>query len=257
MHKSYQSTLPASNRLLKKRWDDKYYAEHQILVRDAKPMVDTRPPRTYMHLHLKLKKIQLEEERAATIERDNRILLEKMSTIMRTSGGIDNKNGYQGKSLNHEKRRRELLRVSQENSTMIQRITHRKAEVTTEDWKREWSKNSNYLNNISKYSSDWFERNRRGITRTSFQNDDRRATSEPRTRSAEPAAQTQNAPPSTEVVPPPATSSSPVRQKSARSSNSRKTNSQKQRESEPTTPRTGQNVPESTASNTTPAKEDN
>ena len=32
MHKSYQSTLPSSNRLLKKKWDDKYYSEHRILV---------------------------------------------------------------------------------------------------------------------------------------------------------------------------------------------------------------------------------
>ena len=28
-------------------------------VRDVKPMVDTKPPRTYMHLHLKLKKLQV------------------------------------------------------------------------------------------------------------------------------------------------------------------------------------------------------
>lgn len=32
MHKSYQSTLPSANRLLQKKWDDKYYAEHRILV---------------------------------------------------------------------------------------------------------------------------------------------------------------------------------------------------------------------------------
>lgn len=37
-----------------------------------------------MHLHLKLKKLQMEEERLATVERDNRILMEKMSYIMRT-----------------------------------------------------------------------------------------------------------------------------------------------------------------------------
>ena len=41
--------------------------------------------------------LQLEEERLATIERDNRILLEKMSFIMRTSGRIDNKNDYEYK----------------------------------------------------------------------------------------------------------------------------------------------------------------
>ena len=63
-----------------------------LKVKHAKPMIDSRPPLTFMHLHLKLKKLQLEEERLATIERDNRILLEKMSTIMRTKGRIDNKN---------------------------------------------------------------------------------------------------------------------------------------------------------------------
>lgn len=35
---------------------------------------------------------QLEEDRLALIERDNRLLLEKMAYIMRTEGRIDNKN---------------------------------------------------------------------------------------------------------------------------------------------------------------------
>lgn len=68
-----------------------------------------------MHMHMKLKKLQvgfaffvslenkafsfaqLEEERAATIERDNRILLQKMSQIMRTTGSVDNRNEYEPK----------------------------------------------------------------------------------------------------------------------------------------------------------------
>ena len=47
-----------------------------------------------MHLHLKLKKLQMEEERQATVERDNRILLEKMAHIMRTRGSVDNHKDY-------------------------------------------------------------------------------------------------------------------------------------------------------------------
>ncbi|CAF3284976.1 unnamed protein product [Rotaria socialis] len=157
MHKSYQSTRPSANRLLQKRWDDKYFSEHRLLVRDARPTVDTRPPRTYMHLHMKLKKLQIEEERSATIERDNRILLEKMSNIMRTTGSIDNHNDYESKSLNHEKRRRELLRVSRENSTMIKRIVERKPDISRTSWSSSWSKNLSYLDNISKYDLDWHE----------------------------------------------------------------------------------------------------
>ena len=66
-----------------------------LQVRDAKPMIDNHPPETYMHLHLKLKKRQVEEERHAIIQRDNRILLEKMSIIMKTQGRLDNRNNYQ------------------------------------------------------------------------------------------------------------------------------------------------------------------
>ena len=58
-------------------------------------------------------------------------------------------------SLNREKRRRELLRVSRENSTMIKRIMDRKPETNRESWTSSWSKNLLYLDNISKYSLDW------------------------------------------------------------------------------------------------------
>jgi hypothetical protein len=54
----------------------------------------------------------MEEERLATIERDNRILLSKMSSIMRSTGMVDHINDYEHKSLNKEKRQRELLKVA-------------------------------------------------------------------------------------------------------------------------------------------------
>ena len=53
------------------------------------------------------------------MERDNRILLEKMSYIMRTKGRVDNRNDYEQKSLNKSKRQRELLRVTHENQVNV------------------------------------------------------------------------------------------------------------------------------------------
>ena len=58
-------------------------------------MIDNKPPQTYMHLHLNLKKLQMEEERRGVVERDNGILLDKMARIMRTRGRVDNVNNYQ------------------------------------------------------------------------------------------------------------------------------------------------------------------
>ena len=42
MHKAYQPTLPAANRLLQKKWDDKYYAEHRLLVIPSSFLSDHR-----------------------------------------------------------------------------------------------------------------------------------------------------------------------------------------------------------------------
>ncbi|KAK3095026.1 hypothetical protein FSP39_009326 [Pinctada imbricata] len=174
MHKSYQSILPTHNKLLQKRWDNTYYNEHRRKVYTAAPMVDTRAPPTYMHLHLKLKKLQLEEERLATIERDNRILLEKMSYIMRTRGRVDNRNNYEYKSLNKEKRARELLRVTKENQAILQRITLRQPEYSAKKWQQIWDEEQKFIDNISHYPKDWWLRKepsmlkKRGKERTSI-----------------------------------------------------------------------------------------
>ncbi|KAF6039598.1 hypothetical protein EB796_002094 [Bugula neritina] len=157
MHRSYQNILPTHNKLLQSKWDNTYYNEHRRKVRDATPMVDTRAPQTYMHLHLKLKKLQLEEERLATIERDNRILLEKMSYIMRTQGRVDNRNNYEYKSLNREKRQRELLRVTRENQAVLQRILNRKPEYHRSQWQKDWENNLKFMDSISAYPQDWWD----------------------------------------------------------------------------------------------------
>ena len=115
MHRAYQPITAANNKLLKKRWDQRSYDLHRSKVANSKSVIDNQPPDTYMHIHLKLKKLQVEEERLAVVERDNRILLEKMSWIMRTKGQVDNWNHYKQKSLNKCTRQRELLRVSHEN----------------------------------------------------------------------------------------------------------------------------------------------
>uniref|UniRef100_A0A0B6ZSX7 Cilia- and flagella-associated protein 97 n=1 Tax=Arion vulgaris TaxID=1028688 RepID=A0A0B6ZSX7_9EUPU len=124
--------------------------------RDAAPVVDTRAPATFMHLHLRLKKLQLEEERLSNIERDNRLLLEKMSYIMRRENHIGNRNTHSYKSLNREKRQRELLRVTKENQLILYRINMRKPEYSHQRWQLEWEKNQKFMDNISAYPIDWW-----------------------------------------------------------------------------------------------------
>ncbi|KAJ6667389.1 hypothetical protein lerEdw1_016510 [Lerista edwardsae] len=151
MHRAYQPILPCGNKYLQQRWDKATYEEHRRKIQMAKPMVDTSPPATYGHLHLKLGKLKLERDRLSIIERDNRLLLEKMSYIMKTQGRIDNRNDYKIKSLNREKRKQELLRVSQENFAILERITKCKPQYNVQMWNEDWQKTEKYMNSIARY----------------------------------------------------------------------------------------------------------
>jgi len=157
MHRAYQPLTAANNKLLKKRWDTTRYDMHRKKVHQAEAVIDNHAPKTYLHLHLKLKKMQIEEERLATVERDNRILLEKMSFIMRTKGRVDNRNDYHHKSLNKTKRQRELLRVTHENQAILKRITSKEPHLNHLNWEEDWKANQQYMDNIAKYPKDWYK----------------------------------------------------------------------------------------------------
>ena len=89
---------------------------------------------------------QNEEERLQTVERDNRILLERMSHIMKTKGAVDNKNDYEHKSLSKERRQHELKKITAENQAILKRIQNAgptmktKSMVTRKDRKKETRK---------------------------------------------------------------------------------------------------------------------
>lgn len=79
-----------------------------------------------------------------------------MSYIMRTRGRVDNRNMYEYKSLNKEKRQRELLRVTKENQAILQRITLRQPEYSAKRWADIWDEEQKFIDNISHYPKDWW-----------------------------------------------------------------------------------------------------
>uniref|UniRef100_UPI00398E624A uncharacterized protein CFAP97D2-like n=1 Tax=Pristiophorus japonicus TaxID=55135 RepID=UPI00398E624A len=156
MHRAYQPILPSGSKYLQEKWDRASYREHRRKVQGAKSMVDNHSPETFAHLHLKVKKLKLEEERLSTIERDNQLLLNKMSTIMRTTGRIDNKNEYKLKSLNSEKRQRELLRVTRENKAILDRLQQVEPQYDRLKWHKDWYKAEKHMDNIARYPRGWY-----------------------------------------------------------------------------------------------------
>ncbi|XP_045176328.2 uncharacterized protein CFAP97D2-like [Mercenaria mercenaria] len=155
MHRTYQPYTPVTCVLLKQRWDKNIYKCHRKKVHAARAVVDSGAPRVYQHLNVKLKKLQNEATRADVIDRDNRMLYNKIDHIMRTGGRTDNKNNYRNysKSLNAAKHTRELVRVAEENSAILKRLA--KTEPTCNYNHRnllaDWQESQQYLKNVSKY----------------------------------------------------------------------------------------------------------
>jgi len=104
----------------------------------------------YPHLYQKLKKAQMEEERCSEIERDNRTLVRRMTEIMQRSG-IDTRNAVSYKSLNRDQRRRELVRITQENQALLKRIQQRQPTYNHLVWEQEREKNEALCERICRY----------------------------------------------------------------------------------------------------------
>ncbi|XP_051548612.1 uncharacterized protein si:ch211-284k5.2 [Myxocyprinus asiaticus] len=151
MHKSYQPLKPATNKYLQQKWDQMQYEDHRSKVKGAKHVVDTRGIQTPAHIQLKLKKLQIQEERLAIVERDNNLLAGRLATITRSKGLVDHQNDYSEYSLNAEKRREELLQVTKENLAIYQRITARKSEYRRELWEEDWEKVERRRDDIARY----------------------------------------------------------------------------------------------------------
>ncbi|XP_064217955.1 uncharacterized protein CFAP97D2 isoform X2 [Aotus nancymaae] len=99
-------TFPCASEYLWRTWE-KAYEDHRRKVQSARPLVDTCAPLTFRHLQLKLRRLKLEEERLCVIQRDNRLLLEKVASVMRTRRQTDSTH----RSLHRGKTEQELRRV--------------------------------------------------------------------------------------------------------------------------------------------------
>lgn len=51
----------SANKTLSRRWQQRAYDRHRKALRGIGASVDHGPPKEYVHLHLKLKKLQVEE----------------------------------------------------------------------------------------------------------------------------------------------------------------------------------------------------
>eukprot|EP00754_Rhynchopus_humris_P040721 Rhum_TRINITY_DN23853_c0_g1::Rhum_TRINITY_DN23853_c0_g1_i1::g.178861::m.178861 len=139
-----------SSRVCCKRWQERAYMLHRKKLSDIKPSIDNKTPQMYPHLYQKLKKAQKDEELCSVIERDNRTLVKRMTEIMQRPG-IDTHNTIQPKSLNREARRRELLRITQENQKLLRRIQSRQPTYSHLSWEQQRERSETLCERICRY----------------------------------------------------------------------------------------------------------
>jgi len=90
-------------------------------------------------------------ERYSAIERENRILLQKMAKILRTNKTLDTINQYKARSLNRAARRRELIRITEENQGILRRIQASEPTYNHVEWEEDRKLMEKRIDNISLY----------------------------------------------------------------------------------------------------------
>ena len=111
---------PIVNKQIARRQANRSMEIHYQKLRKMRSNLDTCSPYSYGILeNRKAKKAQVQEDRYTEIERENRILLEKMQRIFRNkSPALPDIN----RSLSVETRRKEEERINYENLQMLKRL---------------------------------------------------------------------------------------------------------------------------------------
>ncbi len=91
------------------------------------------------------------EDRYTEIERENRILLEKMTNIMQNKTLYGSAGNIMKKSLNKEARKRELLKITMENQSILRRLQDKNSYYNVSKWENDEISRKRMLSNICEY----------------------------------------------------------------------------------------------------------
>mmetsp|Transcript_15910 Transcript_15910/g.40213 ORF Transcript_15910/g.40213 Transcript_15910/m.40213 type:complete len:223 (+) Transcript_15910:207-875(+) len=143
---------PCSNKFLYQKDIEHRQKMHKARMNRMKPAIDNKPPKKPSHLTNNKKREQMMEDRFVRIERENRLLLEKMSHIM-SKKTLDNENDSfkYVRSLNKSYRKRELQRITVENQEILRRIQQREPFYNHAQWEEDRKAHEQYMRNICEY----------------------------------------------------------------------------------------------------------
>lgn len=161
--------IPVGNKLCARYEDMRRQQLHRDRIVNMKSTIDTSQPRVLalQHLVTNMKREQLLEERYSEIDRENRILLNKMSDIMakpgvstprgapagtpRTPRDVSGRPPSGPVSLNRDFRKKELLRITKENQNILKRIQQAQPVYNHVESEGSYRKHQAYVKNCAEY----------------------------------------------------------------------------------------------------------
>lgn len=147
--------IAVGSKICARREEQRRHDLHRERVRNMRSQVDTSEPIvTQMdHVRSNLKREQMLEERYAEIDRENRILLKKMSDIMKQpSAPPPTEHRPLGPhSLNRDLRKKELLRITKENQSILKRIQQAQPQYNHVEWEGHHRRSQSYAQNCSEF----------------------------------------------------------------------------------------------------------
>mmetsp|Transcript_14286 Transcript_14286/g.45795 ORF Transcript_14286/g.45795 Transcript_14286/m.45795 type:complete len:190 (-) Transcript_14286:147-716(-) len=152
---AYYKAMPSSNPLITEKMQQRKVAKHKEKLKKVTCSVDNKPPKNFRAMPRRNpKKEQMQEERFAAIERDNRLLIEKMARIMSEKGsqtlGAPNvaPSLTRSRSLHCEFRKREMDRITRANRQILDRLERTGPTYSTVDWERERKRNEKIMRQL-------------------------------------------------------------------------------------------------------------
>lgn len=130
---------------------------HRERLKNVKGSVDTSEPLAVQmgHVRKNLKRGQMLEERYSEIDRENHLLLKKMSQIVGPQDAQSTPRTERKPpgpvSLNRDARKKELLRITKDNASILKRIQQAQPVYNHVEAECVHKKNTGYLKNCSDY----------------------------------------------------------------------------------------------------------
>ena len=131
---------PMVNRICLEKEQTSTYRKHRERLARVKSTVDTRAPSTFRapHMRVNRKREVMLEERYASIEKANKQLLRRMSSILNAPPSIGARRKTPGPvPTNRGHRRKELARITEENQAILRRIQDSHATYNSAVWEEE------------------------------------------------------------------------------------------------------------------------